>query len=95
MAKKKVQPKRELPHDWVRISKAAAGAGVSTQTVEYYIMLGLIIPLRQEGRYGRFFDAELVKRIKLIRRLNETGYALRDIREIYLKGKNKFTTKDT
>ena len=87
MAKKKVQPKSDLPQDWMRISKAAASAAVSRQTVEYYIMLGLITPLRQEGRYGRFFDVGLVKRIKLIRRLNETGYALRDIREIYLKGK--------
>jgi len=78
----------------MRISKAAASAAVSTQTVEYYIMLGLITPLRQEGRYGRFFDAGLVKRIKLIRRLNETGYALRDIREIYLKGKESHNLKD-
>ena len=88
MAQKKIQPKSDLPQGWMRISKAAAAAEVSRQTVEYYIMLGMIVPLRQEGRYGRFFDAELVKRIKLIRRLNETGYALRDIREIYLKGKN-------
>jgi len=87
VAKKKVQSKSNLPEGWMRISKAATAAAVSTQTVEYYIMLGLIIPLRQEGRYGRFFDVGLVKRIKLIRRLNETGYALRDIREIYLKGR--------
>ena len=78
----------------MRISAAAAGAGVSRQTVEYYIMLGLIIPLRQEGRYGRFFDAGLVKRIKLLRRLNETGYALRDIREIYLKGRRSQNFND-
>lgn len=87
MAKGKKQPKRDLPPGWMRISSAAAGAAVSTQTIEYYIMLGLITPLRQEDRYGRFFDAEIVKRIKLIRQLNETGYALRDIREIYLKGR--------
>ena len=87
MAKKKVQPKSDIPQGWMRISKAAAGAAVSRQTVEYYKMLGLITPLRQEGRYGRFFDTGLVKRIKLIRRLNETGYALRDIREVYLKGR--------
>ena len=94
MAKKKVQPKSDLPPGWVRISKAAALAAVSKQTVEYYIMLGLITPLRQESRYGRFFDTGLVKRIKLIRRLNETGYALRDIREIYLKGKRSQNFND-
>jgi DNA-binding transcriptional MerR regulator len=94
VAKKKVQPKSDLPKGWMRISAAAASAAVSRQTVEYYIMLGLITPLRQEGRSGRFFDAGLVKRIKLIRRLNETGYALRDIREIYLKGKTSHNLQD-
>ncbi|MCK4601640.1 MAG: MerR family transcriptional regulator [Phycisphaerae bacterium] len=71
----------------MRISAAAKAAGVSKQTVEYYIMLGLVSPLRRQGGGGRFFDAELVKRIRLIRRLNESGYTLRAIRETYLHGR--------
>jgi len=71
----------------MRISQAAASAGVSRQTVEYYIMLGLVTPIRPEGKRGRYFDAELIKRIRLIRRLNESGYTLRDIRETYLHDK--------
>jgi len=68
----------------MRISQAARLAGVSAQTVEYYILLGLIKPLRQPGRLGRFFDARLIRRIRLIRRLNRSGYTLRAIRETYL-----------
>ena len=68
----------------MRISEAARAAGVSTQTVEYYIMLGLIIPIRPAGKRGRFFDAQLIRRIRLIRRLNESGYTLQAIRETYL-----------
>lgn len=78
------------PHpgaSYLRISAAARAAGVSRQTVEYYIMVGLIQPIRPEGNKGRFFDETLVKRIKLIRRLNESGYTLRDIREVYLRKK--------
>ena len=71
----------------MRISAAAHAAGVSKQTVEYYIMIGLITPVRLPDRKGRFFDSALIKRIKLIRQLNESGYTLRDIREVYLKGK--------
>ena len=71
----------------MRISAAARAAGVSNQTIEYYIMIGLITPLRQGSERGRFFDDGLVKRIKLIRKLNDSGYTLRDIREIYLKRK--------
>jgi hypothetical protein len=71
----------------VRISAAAKSAGVSRQTVEYYILIGLITPIRLPGRPGRFFDRRLIRRIRLIRRMNDSGYTLRAIREIYMKGK--------
>ena len=69
----------------MRISKAAEAAGVSRQTVEYYIMLGLIEPIRREGSRSRSFDEKIVRRIRLIHRLNESGYTLRSIRQTYLK----------
>jgi MerR family mercuric resistance operon transcriptional regulator len=69
----------------MRISEAAKAAGVSKNTVEYYIMLGLIQPRRKADSRGRFFDEAVVRRIKLIRELNQSGYTLRDIREIYLE----------
>ena len=69
----------------MRISQAARAAGLSVQTVEYYIMLGLIEPLRPPGRRGRFFDADHVTRIRLIRQLNASGYTLQAIRETYLR----------
>jgi len=68
----------------MRISQAAEAAGVGKQTVEYYMMLGLIEPIRLPGKRSRFFDGKLVRRIKLIRQLNESGYTLRAIRETYL-----------
>lgn len=73
---------------FMKISQAAQAAGVSRQTVEYYILVGLIRPLRSDtGR--RQFDTRLVRRIKLIRRLNRSGYTLRSIRETYLQGKGE------
>jgi len=69
----------------MRISPAAEAAGVSKQTIEYYIMLGLIDPIRPVGSRGRFFDEALVQRIQLIHQMNQSGYTLRDIREVYLK----------
>ena len=69
----------------MRISQAAEAAGVTKQTVEYYVMLGLISPIRPPGKRGRLFDDKLVRRIRLIRKLNESGYTLRAIRETYLK----------
>ena len=76
--------KKPIDADWLRIGAAARLAGVGTQTVEYYIMLGLVEPLRPPGRKGRFFDAAMIRRIRLIRRLNESGYTLQAIRETFV-----------
>ena len=75
--------------DLLRISAAAKSAGVSKQTVEYYITLGLIEPIRPGGGQSRFFDHALVRRIRLIRRMNESGYTLGDIRQTYLQRLDK------
>jgi DNA-binding transcriptional MerR regulator len=80
-----VKGRMSLETEPLRISAAARSAGVSRQTVEYYMMIGLIAPLRVPGRHGRFFDERLVRRIRLIRRLNRSGYTLREIRRTYLR----------
>jgi DNA-binding transcriptional MerR regulator len=69
----------------MRISAAAEASGVSKQTVEYYIMIGLIEPIRRGRSRSRYFDEGLVRRIRLIRRLNRSGYTLRDIKDTWLK----------
>ncbi|MFP4140370.1 MAG: MerR family transcriptional regulator [Planctomycetota bacterium] len=69
----------------MKISQAARQAGVSKQTVEYYVMLGLVEPIREGEKRRRFFTDEHVRRIRLIRQLNQTGYTLRAIKETYLK----------
>jgi DNA-binding transcriptional MerR regulator len=68
----------------MRISGVAEAAGVTKSTVEYYILVGLITPHRRGLARGRFFDEDHVRRIRLIRKLNRSGYTLRDIREIYI-----------
>ena len=70
-----------------RIGIAAKHAGISRQTLQYYIMLGLIEPKSMSPTGRRFFDSESVERIKLIRKLNESGYPLRAIRELFLEGR--------
>ncbi len=69
----------------LRVGEAAKAAGVGRQTLEYYVMLGLVEPIRKPGARGRFFDDKLIRRVRLINQLNESGYTLRDIRETYLQ----------
>ena len=80
-------PRDHDPGAPIRISQAAAASGVSKQTLEYYIMLGLISPIRRPGRRTRYFDDALVRRIRLIRQLNGSGYTLASIRQTYLRGR--------
>ncbi|OQA03410.1 MAG: HTH-type transcriptional regulator HmrR [Planctomycetes bacterium ADurb.Bin401] len=69
------------------ISKAAKLAGVSTQSLQYYIMVGLIKPSMVTETNRRLFDESSIERIKLIKKLNKSGYPLRAIRELFLEGK--------
>lgn len=78
---------RKTPQKLMRIGDASVAAGVSRQTIEYYIMLGLVSPIRRKDSRNRYFDAKHIRRIRLIRELNQSGYTLRDIRETYLKDK--------
>ena len=70
----------------VSIGAAAKKAGVSRQSLQYYLMVGLLEPteITQTGR--RLFDNKCIERIKLIKKLNKSGYPLRAIRELFVEG---------
>ncbi|MBT3279804.1 MAG: MerR family transcriptional regulator [Phycisphaerales bacterium] len=82
MTSKSKQP--AIPEGYFRLGPAAERLKLSRQTIEYYLLLGLIEPRRVEGRHGRFFDEALLTQIRTIRELNQSGYTLRDIREMFL-----------
>ena len=69
------------------IGEAAKKAGVSRQTLQNYLMVGLLEPtaIRESGR--RYFNEQAVERIKLIKQLNDSGYPLRAIRELFMEGR--------
>jgi len=69
------------------IGTAAKKAGISRQSLQYYLMVGLLDPteVTQTGR--RLFDEKSIRRIKLIKKLNDSGYPLRAIRELFLEGR--------
>jgi DNA-binding transcriptional MerR regulator len=48
-------------------------------------MIGLVQPRTRPGKTGRYFDDKLIRRIRLIRQLNDVGYTLREIRQTYLR----------
>ena len=72
----------------VSIGPAAEKAGVSRQSLQYYLMVGLLEPTQVTPGGRRLFDRKAIERIRLIRRLNEGGYPLRAIRELFLEGRS-------
>ena len=71
----------------MQIGATAEQAGISRQSLQYYLMLGLMEPTEVTSTGRRMFDQKAVERIKLIKKLNESGYPLRAIRELFLEGR--------
>ena len=72
----------------MQIGQASKQAGISRQTLQYYLMLGLMEPTERTPTGRRLFDEKAVERIKLIKRLNKSGYPLRAIRELFIEGRS-------
>jgi DNA-binding transcriptional MerR regulator len=75
---------QQQPPHLFRIGELAHRAGVSKQTVQYYIMIGLLDGVDCTAGGRRLFDIAAVRRVRLIHRLNKSGYTLRDIRETFI-----------
>ena len=77
----------------VSIGQAAEKAGVSRQSLQYYLMVGLLEPTKVTSTGRRLFDARTIERIRLIKRLNDSGYPLRAIRELFMEGRTDMKGK--
>jgi len=51
-------------------------------------MVGLLEPTEVTPTGRRMFDEKSIERIKLIKKLNDSGYPLRAIRELFLEGRS-------
>ena len=77
----------------IGIGTLAKRAGVSIDTVRYYEKSGLLAPeSRLASGYRRYSD-EQVFRLRFIRRAQELGFTLKDIRELLGISKQKDVAK--
>ena len=77
----------------ITIGAAATKAGVSRQSLQYYIMLGLLEATKITKTGRRLFDPKTIDRVKLVKKLNKSGYPLRAIRELFLEGRTDMKGK--
>jgi DNA-binding transcriptional MerR regulator len=71
----------------LQVAGAAKEAGISKQSLQYYLMIGLLEPTKISPSGRRLFGSRAIERIRLIRKLNESGYPLRAIRELFMQGR--------
>jgi len=63
-------------------SQAATKAGVNPQTLRYYLKRGLLVsPPRSSSGYRRY-SPEVVQRIRFIRRSQQLGFTLEEIKQL-------------
>jgi DNA-binding transcriptional MerR regulator len=67
----------------VRLGEAARRGGVTPGQLHYYIMVGLVTPSETSTGGQRLFDDRTIQRIRMIKLLNDSGYPLRAIRDIF------------
>lgn len=64
------------------IGRFAREAGVGVETVRYYQRRGLLPIPAPGGTAYREYDAELLRRLRFIRRVQAAGFTLEEIREL-------------
>lgn len=79
--------------DKLTVSRMAKQGGVNLQTIRYYERLGLLAPAyRTEAGY-RIFQPETARRIRFIKRAQELGFSLNEIKELLSLRIDKHTTQ--
>lgn len=58
-------------------------SGISRQVLYQYTAMGLVEEAQRTAHGHRLYAPEVFQRLKIIRELNASGYALKDIKEIF------------
>jgi len=64
------------------ISEVACQFGMPASTLRYYERIGVLLPTRRVGG-RRSYDEAALRRLALIRRARQSGFRLKEIRELF------------
>ena len=71
---------------YLKAGELARRTSLTRQSLHQYVQIGLLEPAGTTKGGQRLYDEAAVERVVLIRKLCDSGYTLRDIRDIFLKG---------
>lgn len=69
----------EMSRSELTIGRLARTVGVPTSTLRYYERQGILRPLGRNRHGYRYYDADAVERLRLIRAAQRSGFTLADI----------------
>lgn len=70
---------------YLKTKDVLQATGISHQVLYRYITMGLVEELKTQEGGNRVFSSETIPVIQLIKKLNQSGYTLRDIKDIFFK----------
>jgi DNA-binding transcriptional MerR regulator len=65
------------------VGEVVEQGGISRQVLHNYTVLGLLRPAERTPGGRRYYDESVFRRIRLIRRMLDSGYTLQALREIF------------
>lgn len=71
----------------LKTSEVLEATGITHQVLYRYVTMGLVQEPVAMDDGPRLFDGRTIAAIRLIHRLNSTGYTLREIKETYFRSK--------
>lgn len=77
--------RRPEPVRLLKTKDVLDATGISHQVLYRYVTLGLIEEAKSTAGGQRLFHPRVIPLIEHIKGLNETGYSLRDIKQIFFK----------
>jgi DNA-binding transcriptional MerR regulator len=75
------------------IGQLAQESGVSLQAVRYYERQGLLAPMARTEAGYRIFQSKTARRIRFIKRAQELGFSLAEIKELLFLRADEHTTQ--
>jgi DNA-binding transcriptional MerR regulator len=91
MARKKQSPSGDessdsgagAPKKLYSVGEVVKQSGISRQVLHNYTVLGLLRVAERTPTNRRYYDEAVFRRIKLIRKMLDSGYTLQSLREIF------------
>jgi DNA-binding transcriptional MerR regulator len=93
MARRRTKPKPEAERRvLLKTSEVLARSGITRQMLYLYTTMGLVDPVETTAAGHKLFGEDVLAKLKIVRDALETGYSLRDVKEVFFESRARRTS---